>query len=163
MDWTPVLLALIGAVGGGGVVAIVQAIANRKKIKAEAHKIDHEAHEIAARAEDILIENYKDRLTVLDQRVNEQECKNSLQGTKIGELKEDIQTLRDEIRSRDQKIQELEQLKAIQQKEIEQLQNEVKERDKRIAQQNRTIEYLANRVTELEAAVKRLENKDAQP
>jgi len=158
MDWMPVLLALVGALGGGGVVAIVQAIANRKKVKAEAHKIDHEAHEIAARAEAILIENYVDRLAILDQRVNEQECKNSQQGAKIGELKEDIQALRDEIRSRDQKIQELENLKTSQQKEIEKLQAEVIERDRRIADQTRTIERLATRVTELEAALKRLEN-----
>ena len=158
MDWTSIIHTLIGAIGGGGVVALIQAIANRQKVKAEAHKIDHEAHEIAARAEDILIKNYKDRLTILDKRINDTECKNSQQGTKIGELKEDIQVLRDEIRSRDQKIQELEQLKVTQQKEIEQLQDKVKERDNRIAQQNQTIEYLAHRVTELEAAVKRLES-----
>ncbi len=158
MDWTSIIHALIGAVGGGGIVAIIQAIANRQKVKAEAHKIDHEAHEIAARAEDILIENYKDRLAILDKNITDQECINSQQGAKMAELKEDIQKLRDEIRSRDLKIQELEKLKATQQAQIEQLQNEVKERDGRIAQQTKTIEYLAGRVTELEAAVKRLEN-----
>lgn len=158
MDWPPVLLALIGAVGGGGVVAIVQAIANRQKVKAEVHKLDHEAHELAARAEDILIENYKDRLAILDKKVTDLECKDSQQATKIGELKEEIQTLRDDIRSRDLTIQGLEKLKGEQQAQIVQLQNEVKERDGRITQQTQTIEYLASRVTGLEAAVKKLES-----
>lgn len=160
MDWGSIVLALIGAIGGGGIVAIVQAIANSKKINAEAHKIDHEANEIAERAEGFLIDRYKDRLARLDQRANEQDGKLIHQAESIDKLRDEICTLRDEIRGRDQKIKELEQLKVSQQKQIELLQDEVKERDRKIAEQSKTIEYLASRVTELECAVKRLERAD---
>lgn len=148
MDWGAIILALIG---GGGVVAIVNAIANRKKVAAEAHKLNHEADELAAKAESILIDKYKERLLRLDQRANDQD-------KTIDEMRGDICLLRDEIRSRDQKIEELESLKTTQQQEILKLQDEVKERDRRISDQARTIEHLALRVTELESTLKRLQD-----
>ena len=70
MDWGAIILALIG---GGGVVAIVNAIANRKKVAAEAHKLNEEAEEFAAKAESLILEKYKDRLLRLDQRANDQD------------------------------------------------------------------------------------------
>lgn len=148
MDWGTIILALIG---GGGLVAIIQAVANRQKTKAEAHKINHEADEFAAKAESILIDKYRDRLLRLDQRANEQD-------KIIDEMRNDICLLREEIRSRDQRIRELEALKSEQQKEIDKLQEEVRERDQRIADQARTIEHLAMRVTELETIIKRLQD-----
>lgn len=148
MDWGAFILAVLG---GGGFVALVNALANRKKVAAEAHKLNHEADELAAKAESLLIEKYKDRLLRLDQRANEQD-------KIIDTMRDDICLLRDEIRSRDQKIQELESLKTMQQQEILKLQEEVKERDQRISDQARTIEHLALRVTELESTLKRLQN-----
>jgi predicted RNase H-like nuclease (RuvC/YqgF family) len=148
MDWGTFILAVLG---GGGFVALVNALANRKKVAAEAHKLNREADELAAKAESLLIEKYKDRLLRLDQRANDQD-------KTIDEMRSDICLLRDEIRSRDQKIEELESLKTMQQQEILKLQEEVKERDRRISDQARTIEHLALRVTELESTLKRLQD-----
>jgi len=148
MDWGAIIISMFG---GGVLVAIINTIANRKKVAAEAHKLNSEADELAAKAESLLLENYKDRLLRLDQRANDQD-------KTIDEMRDDICLLRDEIRSRDQKIEELESLKTMQQQEIHKLQEEVKERDRRISDQARTIEHLALRVTELESTLKRLQD-----
>lgn len=141
MDWGAILIA---ALTGGAVVAVVQAVANRPLVKARAEKAVSEAA-------DVILTHYRTCTDELSEKVVEQ-------SQRIEALQEQVRELRGMVDQREDIIEELEKVKQSQQVEIEKLQIGVKQRDQKIAEQSRTIERLATRVTELEAALKRLQD-----
>jgi len=169
VDWQAILVT---AVTSGALVAVINAIANRHKAKAEAEKIraegqailkqiEQDAGESVHKATVALYAEYQDRLKMLDEKADKQDEKIEKQSKKISDLTCEVDTLHTEIKSRDRQIQELEVLKQSQQKEIEKLQLEVKERDRKIAEQTATITSLANRITILEGELRNIRDQQS--
>lgn len=146
MDWGAILIA---ALTSGALVKLLDVLASRKTVDAQANLV-------ASEASKILLQEYKDRLLRLDERANEQDTKIESQRIRIGELIEQLNCMQDIIDAREDEIKSLENVRKVQQEEIDTLRREVEARDKKIAEQNITIQNLAARIAVLEAEINKL-------
>ena len=108
MDWGTLLIALIGAIGGGLGVAIVTSIANRHKVKAdvvkttaEAEAVDqgaiNSAYESLAKTAETLMSVAEKRIANLCERVEALEKKADAREDTIEEQQKEIIELRDTV------------------------------------------------------------------
>ena len=115
MDWGTLLIALIGAIGGGLGVAIVTSIANRHKVKADAVKVTAEAEavdqgsinhayesmantaKIQSETTKTIIELYETRVKSLCERVDALERKTLAREDTIEEQQKEITELRNTV------------------------------------------------------------------
>jgi len=133
MDWTAVIIA---ALTGGGLVKLLDVIANRKIIESK-------AEEATARAADMLLKNSEVRIERLTQKVKDQDGL-------ISALQAELLSLKRDITNRESEIMELQKLKVEQAEQIDNLLKDVTERDKRISNLEKQVIRLLARIDELE-------------
>lgn len=127
MDWWQLALAVVT---GGGLTAIVNAIANRKNVTAE-------AYEKMSSAAATLATTSAGEIVRLSERVTELEERGKKQRQELLALRDEVEKLRNEVLGKDAKIAE-------QAEKIEKLKAELSEKEAE-------IERLRKRVTSLEA------------
>lgn len=127
MDWWQLALAVVT---GGGLTAIVNAIANRKNVTAE-------AYEKMSSAAATLATTSAGEIVRLSERVTELEERGKKQRQELLALRDEVEKLRNEVSGKDAKIAE-------QAEKIEKLKAE-------LALKEAEIERLRKRVTGLEA------------
>lgn len=132
MDWGAFFLAVVS---GGGLVALINAIANRKKVKADC---------IAT-----LGEAYEARLLALNTQVSKLDAKILSQDEKIDCLEAEVDVLRGEKKEREDTIENLKRENAELTAQVEKLQAAIGRRDKRI----RELERQVTVIPELEAKI----------
>lgn len=126
MDWWQLALAVVT---GGGLTAIVNAIANRKNVTAE-------AYEKMSSAAATLATTSAGEIVRLSERVTELEERGKKQRQELLALRDEVEKLRNEVLGKDAKIAE-------QAEKIEKLKAELSEKEAE-------IERLRKRVTSLE-------------
>ena len=132
MDWGALLIAVI--TGGVG-VAIVNAIANRKRVQTDCIKSLGEAYEA--------------RLLALNTQVSKLDAKILSQDEKIDSLEAEVDVLRGEKKEREDTIENLKRENAELTAQVEKLQAAIGRRDKRI----RELEKQVTVIPELEAKI----------
>jgi len=141
---------LIGIFGGGVGAAIVTALANRIKTKAEARKIrveadaaaekaKAEAKKIAADCVATLSNAYETRLNALGERIAEVENENKL-------LKKEIDELKSALKASDLTNVTLQKENAELQEQIDKLSKLVNNKDRRIRELEKQVKELTERL-----------------
>ena len=130
MDWWQLVLAVVT---GGGLTAIVNAIANR-------HSVTADVYESISKSAATLAEASEKRINRLYERVQELEDREKTQIQEISSLRSEVAALRGEVSGKDAKI-------AAQAEEIEKLKAE-------LALKEAEIEALRKRVFNLEAELR---------
>jgi peptidoglycan hydrolase CwlO-like protein len=90
MEWTDIIVPVISALLGGGLIAILMYPATRRKTEAESRETD-------ARAWAILVEQLSTRVSKLEAAVQHREGKIDAQTERIDELEIEIDELREWI------------------------------------------------------------------
>ena len=139
-----ILPAIITAVlGGSGLSAlIVNAIANRKKTKAEAELVTAGIEKVKADCLAALSDAYEDRLRALGDRVKSQE-------ERVEYLEEQVSTLKSTLIDREVVIATLQRENVDLTKQVDVLSGQVKCRDKRIKELERQVAELTEKINAL--------------
>ena len=127
MDWWQLALAVVT---GGGLTAIVNAIANR-------HSVTADVYESISKSVATISEVSEKRINQLYTRVHELEEREKIQIQELHSLRSEISVLRNEVSGKDAKI-------AAQAEEIAKLKAELVEREREIERLRERVQLLEN-------------------
>lgn len=147
---TDLLTHLLPAILGGGFVAIINAIAQRSKVKAEANSLDQSAlqksFDTLSEATTQLLENSQQAVKTSQEKICSLEARILVLENKLAELSSDVA-------DRDLLIDKL-------QKENISLRQSLKRLEKTLGERETMIELLTGRIRELEDQVVKLRQGD---
>ena len=153
MDWTTIIVAMLGALGAGGVgAAFISGIFKHKITEAEAQKIKEEAESEKADAFVKLCEVYERRLTALTDRAFNLELR-------VDQLEQTISGLRLEVEERDDMVDRLQQENAELKAEINKLKLERDQQTKLSRDQGDKIFKLTRENNKLTRRIEDLEKR----
>ncbi len=96
MDWTTILVAIIGALGGGGLVSLLRFRAENKLDDAEAEKARAEAEKVKAEAGVVSIDSLVKTVAALSAQIDELQMDRASDREMIQNMQREIDALRKE-------------------------------------------------------------------